>query len=320
MVKINGYYINLDTAQTRRERIEEHLEKLSWGKSYKRFTAETSEPEEARARGLTQGEYGLWKSWIKLLEHTIYQSNFNSYDYLHILEDDAIINKDMIQILSQLNPARHGIEILVTEMYTNEELWRAFIKRYTIAKDKNSPGMLLIYTGCLSSTLIPSQSIKKVYMELSREFTQSETLHPIDNTIVKLEHKNRLKVACTVPFLSHINQNFIINSNIQSFEESSTDVILTQQVNGLLRQQLSRDSNKEIYDEILGLIMELAALKKNDTYKTKLLSAALEIAQKEGLFRYRLDPRLVDAPNNPQNNMEAISHQQDTNDSLKENK
>jgi hypothetical protein len=56
-----------------------------------------------------------------------------------------------------------------------------------------------------------------------------------------------------------------------------------------------------MYDKILTLLIELANLQNRSEYKINLLSAALELAKKEEIFRYRIDTRLKDAPNNPQN-------------------
>ena len=301
MVRIEGYFINLNKARTRRKRMEEHLQQLPWGKCYKRFSAETSNTAEAEQRGLTAGEYGLWKSWIKLLEQTVRNSNLNEYDYLHILEDDAILNKDLIKILDQLNPTQHGIEILTTEMYVNEEIWNALAPQWQKQRKKQSTGMLLKYTGCLSSTLIPSKSIEKVLAKLREEYLKSRILHPIDNTIVRLEHEKLLKVACTLPFLSHVEHNSIAESNIQSFDNNSTNIILTQEINCLLRKQLSWERNKEDFGNLIKMLLELADLGNNREYENMLLKAALNLAKTDNLFRYKYDPRLRNAPNNPQN-------------------
>lgn len=305
MVKIRGHYINLETAVSRREKIEKHLNELHWGNSYSRFSAETSNNAEASERGLTKGEYGLWKSWIKLLEYTIKTADIDSYDYLHILEDDAVLKQEMKTSLEKLNPVGHNIELIVTEMYTNEEIWRGLIEIWTNQRQKDSIGMLLQYTGCLSSSLIPKRSVNKVYEELKREYERSKILLPIDNTIVKLKDQKRLKVACTVPYLSSIDQALVIDSNIQAFEGSSESIILTQQVNGILREQLSLQSKNENYIKITSLLIDLAKSRDNSKYAIKLLTAALEIAREEDLFRYRTDPRLKDAPNNPQSELWA---------------
>ena len=157
------------------------------------------------------------------------------------------------------------------------------------------------YTGCTSSVLIPAKSICKVYAELNNIFKHDKKLHPIDNTIVNLQHQKRLKIGCTVPFLSRIDQNSIQSSNIQGFEERSASIINTQQINSLLRQQLSMDADEQIYEKILTLLIDLAKLQNKSKYKIGLLSAALKLAKEEEIFRYRLDPRLKGTPNNPQN-------------------
>lgn len=300
-MKIRGYYINLDNSLSRREKMEAHLKELSWGNSYKRFSAQESEKNEAEERGLTKGEYGLWKSWIKLLGQIVSKSDFNSYDYLHILEDDAVIYEKMFSVLNQLNIAKQGIEILVTEMYANEEIWRHLSKIISRSKGKKSIGIFMHYTGCTSSVLIPTKSIGKVYAELNDIFKHDNKLQPIDNTIVKLQHQGRLKIGCTVPFLSRIDQDSIQTSNIQSVEERSSSIMRTQQINSLLRQQLSISKDEQIYNKILTLLIDLAKQQNKSEYKISLLTAALNLAKKEEIFRYRLDPRLKDTPNNPQN-------------------
>lgn len=303
MVQIRGHYINLETAVSRRQKIEKHLKQLSWGYSYSRFRAETSNDTEASKRGLTKGEYGLWKSWIKLLKNTIESADIQSYDYLHILEDDAILNQKMIEVLDQLDPTKYGIELLATEMYANEEIWRSLIETWKRQTQKRTIGILLLFTGCASSVLIPSKSVKKIYEELKKEYKQSEILLPIDNTIVKLENQKRLRVGCTFPFLSSIDQELIADSNIQSFEQTSSSIILTQQINGLLRKQLSVETDDKDYNKITTMLVKLASSRDNTEYVIKLLKAALEIAQKEDLFRYRVDPRLKGEANNPQNDL-----------------
>ena len=70
------------------------------------------------------------------------------------------------------------------------------------------------------------------------------------------------------------------------------------------------DTDEQIYNNILTLLIDLAKLQNKSAYKESLLSAALELAKKEEIFRYRIDPRLKDAPNNPQRNDKYWLHKE----------
>ena len=118
MAKVKGKYINMNKSADRRERIEEQIHKFSLVENYTRFEAVEGNADEAKFKGLSSGELGIWQSWLKLLK-VENQKGIKDYDYLHIMEDDIVITDDLIKMCEQLDGKKPRPEIIATDMYVN---------------------------------------------------------------------------------------------------------------------------------------------------------------------------------------------------------
>ena len=161
MDKVFGRYINLASSKRRRKEMQEQFMQLGVVQFYKRFEAETGDEYIAQKKNLKKGELGLWRSWLKLLNEEA--NNLQDYEYLHILEDDAVLSNEFIALANNLNKWENKYDLLVTDMYVNPSIYGVFdstykslmSKRNIILTEKN-------YTGCTSSCLIPKHRIKKI--------------------------------------------------------------------------------------------------------------------------------------------------------------
>lgn len=280
--------------------MENHLSSINCGHKYERFNAQTSTKEEANARGLSQGELGLWKSWIKLLKDATSKTEMENFTFLHIIEDDAILNKDIHRQITELDKSCSDAHIILTDMYTNEEVWRKSTNIVRSLKEREEIAVTQIYTGCLSSAIIPAKHISYVYDILSCSLNECSQLLPLDNTVRALQKSGKMNILCTLPFLSTIDIESVISSDIQEYDSNNTEVSLTQQLNALLRKQLSVLSTKDTTRDILETLDMLAEACSEKPISPSLIEEALKIGKEKNLFTYKIQPRLRGQPGNDQ--------------------
>ena len=120
-MKVKGIYINLRQSKARRERIEKNLRELNINDNYSRFEAIDGSTIQTGRKNLNNGELGLWMSWMKLLNEAGKMKN--EYEYFHFIEDDALLTKEFIAMLSSLGNTRAEHDIIVTDMYTNPDIF-----------------------------------------------------------------------------------------------------------------------------------------------------------------------------------------------------
>lgn len=297
--RIIGYFINLESSKKRRKRMEEHLHDMGWQENYERFEAIKGEDDESQIRGLSNGEMGIWKTWIKILEKAK-ECNPNEYDFLHIIEDDAIMSPKMIDEIKKLNESDNNADIITTDMYVNEEIWRASEQIMGDLKEKDTTTLTTTYTGCLTSSLLRSKSIDKIYRHLTSTYKRKEKLIPLDNTLLRYSNEGKLKILCTIPFLSTIECRHGNGSDIQEFKRYIPAVELTQELNSLLREQMSWLETDETVIDILRTLNKLAETANDTEYIKSLLNTALEYANTRNILKYKHDPRLAGEEKNKQ--------------------
>ena len=93
-----------------------------------------------------------------------------------------------------------------------------------------------IYSGCLSSCLIPRDRIKKVYNLLCNAYYNGQEIRPLDNHIRNLMLDKQLRIGVTAPFLTSVEIRYISDSTIKNDNQIVTE---TQEFCTLLRQSLS---------------------------------------------------------------------------------
>ena len=301
MVRVRGLFINLDEAAERRDQISGHLQELGLGQTYSRFPACRSDPAEAAARNLHVGELGLWKSWLALLEEQIDAAEANEFDYLHILEDDAELSSLLPIFLQGLGAERSDFDLLFTEMYVTPEIWLHLKNQVETIRRSNS--VILHrdrYNGCASSVLIPRTRIRLIEQTIRRQIESSAALLPFDNCLRLLKHNRQLSLACTMPFLSAVRLSGIGMSTIQINVDQNNPLRLTQELNALLRRDLSVLGDAASSEAVMRIVRELAQATQCQDFSRQLVEAAVRIAIDQSLMRYRVDPRLKGQPDNPQ--------------------
>ena len=301
MVRVRGLYINLEEAAERREQISGHLQELGLKQTYQRFPACRSDPAEAAARNLSVGELGLWKSWLALLEEQVDAAETNEFDYLHILEDDAELSSLLPAFLQGLGAERSDFDLLFTEIYVNPPLWQILQPEVEAIRKSNTVVLYRKhYTGCASSVLIPRGRIRHVEMVLRKNIEDSQALLPLDNSLRLLKQDGQLSMACTIPFLSAVRLAGIGKSTIQSQKDENDPQRLTQELNALLRRQLSVLWDDGTTAAVMQVILRLAEAQQNEQCAEQLLEAGVCLAIYHALPRYRVDPRLKGQPDNRQ--------------------
>ena len=137
----------------------------------------------------------------------------NEYDYFHFIEDDALY-KRIHAMLSSLGNTRAEHDIIVTDMYTNPDI---FLKLEPRCRHNKAEGIIEIreglYTGCTSSCLIRSDRINKVKSILEDHLYNSDNTLPLDNAILRLMNNKRISIASTIPFITSLSSTVKNNNN-----------------------------------------------------------------------------------------------------------
>ena len=203
MPKFKGFYSNLDKDKEREMILRNELDKRGKLAEYEKFAAIEGHTDEASKKSLKAGEHGLWKSWIKLLE-IIENDKDANYDYVHIIEDDAILSDQLYDLIEKLASKKTMIDILMTDMYANISIYRTFEKHVAESLNQKERWKLLTtrsYTGCAASCIIHRSKIKKIKTLLREEY-KSSNLIPIDNYWRRMSKEGRLTIVTTIPFLT----------------------------------------------------------------------------------------------------------------------
>ena len=94
-----GFYINLDRDDGRRNLLEQHLEKVGLASRYIRFPA-------IDANTITYGPDAVpgWAALGCTLSHlSVIKNQINKEMHLHIIEDDAILHRDIGRVLHDIH-------------------------------------------------------------------------------------------------------------------------------------------------------------------------------------------------------------------------
>ena len=301
MSQLKGVFINLDAQLERRSRLERHLEQLELQGRYERFSAVRGHPDQARERGLYPGEYGLWQSWLEVLQSA---SADQSFDYLHIVEDDVELSRDFVLFSRKLNPDGGDFDLLVTDMYVNPSIHRTLALQH---EEQRRNGVIALridfYSGCLASVLIHRQRIGPVLEQLKRQFKSSSRLLPLDNALRQLQHQGKLRIGRTLPFLTGVQPDSITRSTIQLRELEDEKVLLTQRICSNLRRQLSVLCDNSLTSELTELLEQLAMTRGTDQgwqNRIRVSQTLMDLAEQQDLLRFTTVPRLFNQPGNPQ--------------------
>ena len=301
MTQLKGVFINLDDQRERRSRLEQHLGQLGLEGRYQRFSAVRGDPDRARERGLNPGEFGLWQSWLDLLQSA---SASEAFDYLHIVEDDVELSREFVVFSEGLNPDGGAFDLLVTDMYVNPSIHRALALQHDQQRRQRVIDVRSdLYTGCLASVLIHRQRIGPVLEQLKQPFEATYRLLPLDNALRQLQQQSKLRIARTLPFLTGVQPDSITRSSIQPRRQQDAEVLLTQRICSNLRRQLSVLCHNKLTAELADLLEQLAKTRGPDqgwSTRIGISQTLMDLADQQDLLRFASDPRLFDQPDNPQ--------------------
>ncbi|MDA9739764.1 glycosyltransferase family 25 protein [Synechococcus sp. AH-736-M20] len=306
MASIQGFYINLETHKERETILREELSKIGKLHLYKRFQAKEGDETRAKAKKLSKGEHGLWMSWIKLLEE-IQKDCSEDYDYVHIVEDDALISEQFYDFAAKLSNKSPVADMIMTDMYVNINIYEFAVKLMRGFPIQGTSGEIRLtkeYTGCAASCLIHKSKTEKVLNVLKGGYEESSVI-PIDNYFRRMNRKGTLSVATTLPFLTSVQLWSIGDSTIQNREKDKCNarnaITQTQQYNTYLRRMLSVYKDKADIVMMTKLALEITGSDEVKTEKlnSNVIEALNEYLMKERLLRYRREKRL-DNDDNPQ--------------------
>ena len=301
MTQLKGVFINLDDQRERRSRLERHLGQLGLEGRYQRFSAVRGDPDRARERGLNPGEFGLWQSWLDLLQSA---SASEGFDYLHIVEDDVELSREFVVFSEGLNPDGGAFDLLVTDMYVNPSIHRALAMQHDQQRRQRVIDVRSdLYTGCLASVLIHRQRIGPVLEQLKQPFEAGCRLLPLDNALRQLQQQGKLRIGRTLPFLTGVWADSITRSSIQPRQQQDAEVLLTQRICSNLRRQLSVLCHNKLTAELADLLEQLAKTRGPDqgwSTRIGISQRLMDLADQQDLLRFASDPRLFHQPDNPQ--------------------
>ena len=191
-------------------------------------------------------------------------------------------------------------------MYVNPSIYKCLKNRCTNNKTKSIVELIRLYTGCTSSVLIHSSKIEKIYKTLKNALEKKEKLIPIDNYLRSCDKRKELIIGTTIPFLSSIRHENIIDSTIQLSKEENKGVELTQRFCSILRKELSiiPYNNGEI-ESLVEVYTKLVRIKEKKEVKRSdieiIIEPLMKYAEKEEILMYKYRENLKDEEDNPQN-------------------
>ena len=218
-MSFQGYYINLKTSTERETSLKKHLREINLIDNIQRF--EAFEPDKkGDFKGLKRGEYGIWISFMQLLEKI---SDVNDKRYVLLMEDDFRFNPSQISKLENLLKKKDfDNDIVFLDYLINIPLLEQ-INLITQKKvDNHNPKEYFFpatnYCACCSAFLIRRSSSKllsEVLRKIFNNLSSENKLIPID-MVLKIIFKNRiLKGKLAIPPLGSPDWDMERDSNIQ---------------------------------------------------------------------------------------------------------
>ncbi len=233
---VSGRIINLDIAVERWSHMQAQIDSFGWTQSYRRYSAQTANAEEARQLGLRNGgELGLWRTTTNLLEQWLGEEPASD-DVLHILEDDAILNPALPVLINLFRQQKPPLDMLFSEAFLTTDLYRRF-RCLDLKRQSDGDSVLLLnggqYLACASSYLLSRDGARRLLLALRNQERQGGLI-PIDMAFRQSIRNSLLKASISLPFFSTIKSGIV--SSIQ--QDRDTPVQLSQQADLSLRRLL----------------------------------------------------------------------------------
>ena len=206
----DGYFINLDSAVERRNRIEAQLRRHNL-RNYQRFPAVDGRVL-ARQSPCSPGEVGIFRSHLDLLERIASGPRPG-----HIIEDDVILSDLTAGAIE--GAVRRGIlghfDILLLETYVGTIIGnvRRYMRAYNEATARGpirSADRLQIidlgrdYLYGATSYVVSPAGARKVAAILGRDWRNGPSL-PVDDVLHHAAAAGRLSIGCPFPFVTPID-------------------------------------------------------------------------------------------------------------------
>lgn len=219
-----GIYINLDRSQERRRDLEEQLRTYNLLSRYVRLPATDGTLLHSSRETLKPGEIGCFHSHYRAL-----LSAQRSGLPVHILEDDVLLSEHLEGFVGKAVASKFfdNVDIIFTETYVHGNPFTLRFLKEGMDQAFNRQGQLrpnfeirlfglamLELTGTTSYLVGPS-SINRVLAVLKAELDAGPRM-PIDYCLRAAVDNGTLKMACTMPFLTSIRLESVIESTIAS--------------------------------------------------------------------------------------------------------
>ena len=302
MDEIKGLYINLEEETERNKALCQKIKSSNINYKFTRYSAIKGDADEARDRGLSPGELGIWKTWLEILKKETDNTNRN-YKFLHIVEDDARFGEKLGKTTRLLTkyPTEH--DIIMTDMYVNPSLYKVYSSFCYELIDTDYVRVLdSIYSGCLSSCLIHANKVNKIYDALNNKFLSERFLKPLDNCVRNLMLSGQLRIGVTVPFLTTVEVSCISQSTIQKVQ--NPNIVKTQEFCTILRQCMStlktNNHRVSLLEKLIELLSKNTVMIQQDLHELT-IDDIIMVAEKTNALQYKYRQNLIGDQNNEQN-------------------
>jgi GR25 family glycosyltransferase involved in LPS biosynthesis len=213
-----GFYINLDRDAERRDLLEQRLEQEGFAGKYTRFPA-------VDGKRITYGPDAVpgWAALGCLLSHlSVLKSQLGSDHHLHIIEDDALLHRDLGRAFEAFisHEQEQEWDILMTDIFLPPDV---YLFKYLHQAYNES-----VRTGSLSfhdignwefaganSYFVNKNSIQKVLQLVEHGFKIEV---PYDIRLKNLAKEHMLKVYLCFPFLSTLSESCSDSTIAGSFQ------------------------------------------------------------------------------------------------------
>ena len=205
-----GFFINLDRNEVRRQALTKHLEEMGAAARYRRIEAVDGRAVAHQFQTkLDPGNVGCWLSHLKILE-----ANSASETHLHIIEDDTVFAQNAVSefdgILEFADANFSDWDLIFTDIYlipADVQACRHLSK--VLQKCQQTKTVMLLdldrvaFAGT-SSIFVNRRAIDKYARLLSSPGAMEI---PIDLYLRGLVNRKVLKAYVTMPFLTSISRD-----------------------------------------------------------------------------------------------------------------
>ena len=217
-----GVYINLDRSPQRRHEIEEELRTHKLSDNYIRFPGVDGAMLAAPATNITPGESGCF--------HAHYQALLRAKEAgkgVHIIEDDVLLSGHVEAFARYAFDSQlfDEFDIIFTDTYVYPNVFMLKVMKDWTDQAFDANGKALPHLNLqiidlamremasLSSYFVGAKSIDRVLNILKDELDAGPTM-AVDLCLRKAADTKTLKLGCTVPFLTSLRLEYILDTTI----------------------------------------------------------------------------------------------------------